>query len=239
MSDQILTARRLAGPKGLPEQGLKTLRRFAQRWIDRRWDVHALGEENVPAEGPVILASNHIGWLDGPLLFLKAPRPGHALVKHQAFVGRTGRLLRYAGQISVDRTRTDSTAVRSAADALAAGQVVIVYPEGKRGAGELRKIKPGVAWLALVSGAPIVPIAIFGTREPGADSESRPPKGARIDVVYGEPISFEAVEWPRSTEMVDEVSRQVLEHMRAHLAEARRITKRGLPGPLPKGSTVD
>ena len=237
MSEQILARAQFTGPRGLPENGLRTLRRYAQSWLDRRWDIHQRGIDRVPKEGPVILASNHIGWLDGPVMFLKAPRPGHALVKSEAFVGRTGKLLRYGAQIPITRGRTDAGALRMAADALAAGQVVIVYPEGKRGDGELRRIKGGVAWLALVSGAPVVPVAIFGTREPGAASESRPPKGARIDVVYGEPIRFPAVEWPRTPDVIDDVTGQILEHMREHLSWAKSATRRGLPGPLPAGST--
>ncbi len=237
MSDQLLAAAQYAGPRGLPENGLRTLRRYAQSWLDRKWDIHQRGLERVPEDGPVIIASNHIGWLDGPVLFLKAPRPAHALVKSEAFVGRTGKLLRYGAQIPITRGRTDVGALRMAADALAAGQVVIVYPEGKRGDGELRRIKGGVAWLALVSGAPVVPVAIFGTREPGGASESRPPKGARIDVVYGEPIRFPAMEWPRTREVIDDVTEQVLEHMREHLSWAKSATRRGLPGPLPAGST--
>ena len=239
MSDQILSAVHLASPRGLPENGLKTLRRFAQPWLDRRWEIHQRGEHQVPAEGPVILASNHIGWLDGPLLFLKAPRPAHALVKRELFVGRTGRLLTYAGQIRIDRKRTDVGALRAAADALAADQVVIVFPEGGRGDGELRRIKRGTAWLALVSGAPIVPVAIFGSREPGGTLESRPPRGARIDVVYGEPIQFPAMPWPRTTEMLKDVTEQILDHLHQHLTWSKGAAKRGLPGPMPAGSASD
>lgn len=237
MSEQLLAKGRLVGPRGLPEKGLRTLRRYATAWLDRRWDVNQRGEGRVPDEGPVILASNHIGWLDGPVLFLKAPRPAHALVKQEMFVGRTGRLLRYASQIPVNRRQVDAGALRTAADALAAGQVITMFPEGGRGDGELRRIENGVGWLALVSGAPIVPVAIFGTREPGAASESRPPKGARIDVVYGEPIRFPATPWPRSTEMIDDVTEQILEHMRTHVTWAKGAAKRGLPGPLPTGSS--
>lgn len=239
MSNQLLSTVNLTGPRGMPENGLRTLRRYVTKWFDKRWEIHQRGEHRVPKEGPVILASNHIGWLDGPLLFLKAPRPAHALVKSELFVGRTGRLLNYAGQIPITRGRTDVGALRTAADALAAEQVVIVYPEGRRGDGELRQIKNGVAWLALVSGAPIVPVAIFGTREPGAASESRPPRGARIDIVYGDPIRFPAMPWPRTSEMLGDVTEQVLEHMREHLAWSKSVTKRGLPGPLPSGSTGD
>lgn len=237
MSEQIFANATFTGPRGLPENGLRTLRRYAQSWLDRRYEIHQRGKDRVPADGPVILASNHIGWLDGPVMFLKAPRPGHALVKSEAFVGRTGRLLTYAAQIPVTRGRTDAGALRSAADALAAGQVVIVYPEGQRGDGELHRIKGGVAWLALVSGAPVVPVAIFGTREPGGASESRPPKGSRIDVAYGEPIRFPVMDWPRTPADIADVREQILDHMREHLAWAKGATRRGLPGPLPAGST--
>jgi 1-acyl-sn-glycerol-3-phosphate acyltransferase len=239
MSHDILSVIDLAGPRGLPEKGLRTLRRYAQPWLDRRWEIHQRGEDQVPLDGPVILASNHIGWLDGPLLFLKAPRPAHALVKQELFVGRMGRLLTYAGQIKIDRKHTDAGALRATADALAAGQAVIVFPEGGRGDGELRKIKRGTAWLALVSGAPVVPVAIFGSREPGGTLESKPPKGSDIDVVYGEPIQFPAMPWPRTPAMLDDVTEQVLAHMRQHLTWAKGATRRGLPGPMPPGSPRD
>lgn len=239
MIEQILAIGQFAGPRGLPEKGLRTVRRFATRWLDRRWDVNQRGEGRIPEDGPAILAANHIGWLDGPLLFLKAPRPAHALVKRELFVGRTGRLMKYAAQIPLDRRHTDVGALRTAADALAAGQVIITFPEGRRGDGELRRIETGVGWLALVSGAPVIPVAIFGTREPGAGSESRPPKGARLDVVYGEPIRFPETPWPRSTAMIDDVAEQILEHMRQHLTWAKGAAKRGLPGPIPAGSSSD
>jgi 1-acyl-sn-glycerol-3-phosphate acyltransferase len=80
---------------------------------------------------------------------------------------------------------------------------------------------------------------MFGTREPGAASESRPPKGARIDMVYGEPIRFPAMPWPRTAEMIGDVAEQVLEHMRQHLTWSKGAAKRGLPGPMPSESTSD
>lgn len=238
MTSGFLASAPAGGPRGLPDSGLINVRRLTSWWFDRRYEIHQRGEGQVPESGPVILASNHSGWLDGPLLFLKAPRPAHALVKHEMFTGFTGRLLRYAGQIPVHRGRSDAAALRTAADVLAAGQVMVLYPEGRRGDGELKAIQGGAAWLALVTGAPIVPVAIFGSREPGAGSESKPPKGARIDIVYGKPLQFPAQPWPRSTAMVDDVNEQVHEHLLEHLEWAKAATRRGTPGPLPKGSTV-
>ncbi|MEH3034743.1 MAG: lysophospholipid acyltransferase family protein [Aeromicrobium erythreum] len=238
MSDLLATGTRdVPAPRGLPESGLTLLRPLAQRHIRRRWTLETVGAHHVPESGPVILAANHIGWLDGPLLIVCAPRPAHALVKSEAFVGRTGRLLRFAGQLPLHRERQDTGAMRRAADALAAGQAVAVYPEGQRGDGELREVRPGVAWLALVSGAPVVPVAIFGTREPGAGAESRPPRGSRLDVVYGRPLQLAARPWPRTTTAVAEAADQVHAHLLAHLDHARRSTGRTLPGPLPEGAT--
>ena len=224
-------------PRELPEKMLGRLRRYAAVWLDRNWSIRTHGETNVPSQGPVILAANHIGWLDGPVLFLKAPRPAHALVKRELFVGRTGRFLNAAAQIPVNRVGTDVGALRTAAESLLAGQVVIIYPEGRRGAGELRTVKGGVAWLALVSGAPIVPVAIFGTRPAGGAKDARPAKGDVIDVVYGEPISFPKTPWPRTTKELGSTTEEIAGHLRQHLAAAKELTGRELPGPLPKAAT--
>ena len=223
-------------PHELPEKMLGRLRRYAAVWLDRNWLLRTHGEENVPRQGPVILAANHIGWLDGPVLFLKAPRPAHALVKRELFVGKTGRFLTAAAQIPVNRLGTDIGALRTAAESLLADQVVIIYPEGRRGAGELRTIKSGVAWLALVSGAPVVPVAIFGTRPTGGVKDARPDKGETIDVVYGKPISFPKTSWPRTTREIEKTTDEIAQHLREHLAVAKELTGRELPGPLPKAA---
>ena len=216
---------------------MRFVRRLARPYFNRHWDIHERGHGNVPETGPVIFASNHIGWLDGPLLFVRLPRGAHALVKEEEFVGRTGRLLNFAGQIKVSRTRNDTRALRRAEAALAAGQAVLIYPEGTRGAGEFERFKCGVAWLALVSGAPIVPVAVFGTRQAGEPSEARAPKGARIDIVYGRPIQFPMRGWPRDRGMIENAGEQIRDHLRAHILWSKNVLKRELPGPLPRGSS--
>lgn len=224
---------------GMPERGLNRLRALVGGHIRRKWDLHERGEGYVPQSGPVILASNHIGWLDGPLLIATSPRPAHALVKREMFTGMTGRLLKMAGQIRVERIATDAGAVRKAVQALRAHQVVVLYPEGTRGDGEFTTIKGGVGYLALVTGAPVVPVAIFGTRNAGEASGVKPAKGARIDVFYGEPIQFTPHDWPREKESVAEANAMIHEHLLAHLADAKTKTKLELPGPLPAGDKDD
>ena len=222
---------------GLPERGLQFIRGRANGYVHRRWEIHERGQGRFPESGPVILASNHIGWLDGPLLVATAPRNLHAMVKQEQFVGRMGRLLRFVAQIEVTRGRTDVGAVRQAVRALSAGQCVLIFPESTRGAGEFAEFKGGVTYLALVTGAPVVPVAVFGTRQPGESSEARPAPGTRLDIVYGEPIAFPMQGWPRDRGMLEDAGEQIHDHLRAHVSQAKTALKRDLPGPLPTGSS--
>ncbi|MGA8987655.1 lysophospholipid acyltransferase family protein [Aeromicrobium sp.] len=222
---------------GLPEGGLRLMRRLVRPYFTRRWDVRIRGAGHVPTSGPVILASNHIGWLDGPLLFATSPRPTHALVKEEEFQGRTKHLMKFVGQIKVSRTRNDTGALRRATESLAAGQAVLIYPEATRGAGDFTQFKGGVAYLALVSGAPVVPVAIIGTRQSGEPADARPEKGARLDVVYGKPIQLPMRVWPRDRGMMADAGDQIHDHLRAHVSRSTAALRRELPGPLPTGSS--
>ncbi len=205
------------------------------RWAIRRaFRVRVLGAENVPADGPVILASNHVGVIDGPLLALFSPRPVHALTKDDMFKEPLGAFLRAVGQIPLDRHSVDPAALKSCLRVLRDGRAIGIYPEGERGSGELDAIHGGAAYLALVSGAPIVPVSAFGSREPGGSKGSLPRLRSTITLVYGPPLRLDAVPWPRTKEQVARATALVLQHMRAQLAQAKASTGLSLPGPLPQ-----
>lgn len=225
--------------RGLPERALRRLRPVLVRRLSARWDVHVTGADQLPATGPVILISNHIGWLDGPLTVATATRPVHALVKQEAFEGRSGLLMRLGAQIPLHRGRTHTQAVRTALRVLRAGQVLLVYPEGTRGDGEVRSTYPGAAYFAMVTGAPIVPVAVLGTREPGADIESRPADGQRVDVVYGGTLHVEPRPWPRDLEALAAEQDRVAAALREHVAAAKELLGRELPGPPPRQEHLD
>jgi len=188
---------------------------------------------NVPASGPVIFASNHIGVIDGPMLAIFAARPVHALTKIEMFKGPMGSFLWHSGQIPLDRFHPDPRAVKTCVGALRDGRAVGIYPEGTRGAGDLERFHLGAAYLALVTGAPVVPVTMLGSREPGGTSGSLPPRGAAIDMVFGETWRTEQVPWPRTREQVAKTSLLLREHMLVQLDRARASTGRELPGPLP------
>jgi len=222
-----------------PRLMLHRLRPSAQRVLRSRYDVRLHGTEHVPAVGPVIFTSNHVGVLDGPLPAVFAPRPVHTLTKNEMFRGRTGRFLRRSGQIPLDRFAADPHAVRTTLRVLRDGGVVGVFPEGTRGDGELHRFHHGAAYLTLVSGAAVVPVIMLGSREPGAGIDSTPTRGGPIDLVFGLPVTIGARPWPRSKGMVRDASMLLWERLLETLDEARARTGRDLPGPLPAGQTED
>jgi len=214
--------------------GMKWLYRA---YLSRQFAVTSHHVHRFPTTGPVILAPNHLGILDGPLLGAFSPRMVHAVGKVEAFAGLQGVLLRRFGQIPVDRWIVDSLAVRQSIRTLRDGRVLSVYPEGARGAGDFAQIRTGVAYLAMVTGAPIVPVALLGTRAPGQDVESRPPRGSRVDVVYGEPITVEPVSFPRRQFDVRAVADEIGAVLRIHVQMAVVATGNPLPGlPGDKGT---
>ena len=220
--------------KPLPRYLLHPLRGLAAWLVRRRYDVRIHLLADVPKTGPVIFASNHVGVIDGPLLAICSPRPVHALTKMEMFKGPLGLLLSKSGQIKLDRFHTDPAAVKSCLRALRDGRAIGIYPEGSRGAGDFTRFHRGAAYLALVSGAPVVPVIMLGSREPGGTNNSLPRRGATIDMVYGAPFRIDPVPWPRTREQVEKYSLLLREHMLVQLDQARALTGRELPGPLPR-----
>jgi 1-acyl-sn-glycerol-3-phosphate acyltransferase len=209
------------------------LRPLARAVMRRRFAVRVHGAEHVPARGPVVFACNHVGALDGPLLAAFAPRAVHTLTKHEMFRGRLGTFLRASGQIPLDRFHSDPAAVKTTLRVLRDGGTVGVFPEGRRGDGELGRFHRGTAYFALVTGAPVVPVAMLGTREPGGHIDSLPGAGGAVHLVFGAPFRCEPRRWPRTKEQVGHLSMLIREHMLVHLDLARALTGQELPGPLP------
>ncbi|GAA2249083.1 lysophospholipid acyltransferase family protein [Rarobacter faecitabidus] len=154
------------------------------------WRTRVLGRANVPATGPVIIAGNHTGVVDGPVLLGVSPRRLHIMVKEEMFRGAVGAILRAAGQIPVDRA-SGRAALATARAILARGDCVGIFPEGSRGGGGVDEVHGGVAWLALNSAAVVVPAAVLGTRRSG-ESVSKVPGFRRCLVVeFGNPVRVE------------------------------------------------
>lgn len=205
------------------------LRRVCSVLLRLGWRVRVHGLEHVPAQDAAIIAGNHTGLFDGPLLFGVCPRTVHVLTKEEVFVGPLGAALRAAGQIPVRREGVivDYRAVTASLDVLTQGRLLGIYPEGTRGVGDFRLIKGGVAYLALRTGAPIVPVASFEVCRPGENVSTPPPPGRRLDVVFGPPFDVEPPgPWgPYLTRaLMTDVTEQVRLRLVEHLAYARELT---------------
>jgi 1-acyl-sn-glycerol-3-phosphate acyltransferase len=181
----------------------------------------------------VIVAANHTGVIDGPLLAIFGPRPVHALTKEEMFRGRLGRFLQHAGQVELDRTTTDMRAIRTCLLVLEHGGAVGIFPEGNRGAGDLTRFRNGAAYLALVTGAPVVPLMMYGTRPAGGGKDALPEPGTRIDLVYGAPFRVERQPWPRRRDQVADTAAALHARMREDLSAGLALTGQTLPGPIP------
>lgn len=207
-------------------------RPLAKSLLRLGWRVRVYGTEHIPRTGPVLIAANHTGIMDGPVLFGTCPRPVHALTKEEMFFWPLGPVLRGVGQIPIWRVSLDRGALRTCLGVLRDRRLLGIYPEGTRGAGEFAEVKGGVAWLALRTGAPIVPLVCFGVRRLGGSVSLPPRLRSRVDVVYGPAFRVEPPEpWgpylPRH--VVAKVTADVHARLREHLAHACEITGRSSP----------
>jgi 1-acyl-sn-glycerol-3-phosphate acyltransferase len=139
------------------------------------------GREHVPKSGGLIVAANHMSYFDPPVMAAALPRRLTFLAKQELFrFAPFGRYITALGAFPIDRSRGDTAAIRHAVKLLQEGNAVLVFPEGGRNRDGSAEAKNGVALLARLSGAPIVPAAIIGTE---ATNRLRP-----IRVRFGPPI---------------------------------------------------
>ena len=147
------------------------------------------GKEHLRTTGPAILAPVHRSNLDVPLISGHCPRRLRSLAKQAMFRGPVSRWFSSCiGAFPVQRDRLDRVALETARALLGRGEMLLVFPEGTRGAGgAVGDIHNGCAYLAAATGAPVVPIGIAGTSEampPGV----RLPRPRKVVVTVGEPI---------------------------------------------------
>ena len=161
------------------------------------WRTSVRGVEHIPPTGPVIFASNHLSFIDSVVIPLLVPRRVAYLAKAEYFAGRglrgsfTRMLFTAVGALPVDRDtqRGAQASLDAALPILAAGDGFVIYPEGTRSRdGRLHRGRTGVGWLALASGAPVVPVGLRGTQavQPVGARMVRPFR--RISVTFGPPV---------------------------------------------------
>lgn len=162
------------------------------------WRPTVRGLENIPATGPVILASNHLSFADSVAIPVVVPRKVVFLAKAEYFTGRgiSGALTRAwfegIGMLPVDRddTRSALGSLDTALEVLGRGEAFGIYPEGTRSRdGRLYRGRTGVAHLALTAGVPVVPVGLSGTQNLQPVG-ARLPRLAKVTVAFGKPLDF-------------------------------------------------
>jgi 1-acyl-sn-glycerol-3-phosphate acyltransferase len=154
-----------------------------------------IGREHIPQEGPVIFASNHRSFLDPFVIGTMVRRPVYYVAKKELFRGRfISWLLSSLGAFPIERGKGDQDSMATARAILERGDCVLIFPEGTRvRPGPLGRAKRGVGRLALETGAPVVPIAVFGSENVRRGWRIRPHK---VRIRAGRPVRFPQVDQP-------------------------------------------
>jgi 1-acyl-sn-glycerol-3-phosphate acyltransferase len=169
------------------------------------FDIQVVGRQNVPETGPLIIASNHLSWADVPLIpsFLK--RKVVYMAKEETFQGNMGWFVRFLGAFPVKRGEADRQSLRTAEEQLKAGRILSIFPEGTRSKiHKLGQAHAGMGLIALRSGAPVVPVAIYGSEK--AFKKFRP----RITIIFGEPMILTPKGKKITREDIDESTEHVM-----------------------------
>jgi 1-acyl-sn-glycerol-3-phosphate acyltransferase len=207
------------------------------------WRPRIEGVEHIPAAGPVIIASNHLSFIDSVVIPLAVPRRVRFLAKAEYFTGRgvRGRLtalfFHLIDAVPVERTgnRDSMRSLESALAVLREGTAFGIYPEGTRSRdGRLYRGRTGVGWLALTSGAPVVPVALTGT-------DRVQPVGARgvriapVRIRFGPPLDPAAYDGLPAGRARREITDEVMARIAALSPQQRADTYNEPPG----GDEVD
>ena len=167
------------------------------------------GRENIPKDGPLVIASNHLSLLDPPVLGTAATRKVHFMAKEELFVPVLGTIYKILGAFPVRRGGADRAAIKHGIEILESGNVLAIFPEGTRSkTGELGKAQPGALMMASKVKATIVPACIIGT-----DYKRHGRIWPKVTVRFGKPMPF-----PEGAEVNKEFLHAMTEEMMQHIA---------------------
>lgn len=217
----------------------RLLRAFAWLVFKALNDIQIEGEENVPAEGAVILASNHPSYLDPAFIMIGLRRHVRFLAWEKPFqIPVLGWLLRRYGAIPLNIERPGRASFEAAVRVLRSREAFGIFPEGGRSDfGSMKPLKSGVARLAMMTGAPIVPVTIRGAFRVWPKHQFLPQPGW-VGVVFHPPIRLESARLAarhggspddplaRDREYEETIVKQVMEAINAALLPAIRAEQR-------------
>ena len=184
------------------------------------WKVE--GRECVPPMGPLLVVSNHLSNLDPPMLGASLPRRIRFMAKRGVFANPLVSLfLKAYGAVPLERNGSDIRTLNWTLRMLQQDAAIAVFPEGTRSPGGMREAIPGVALIALKSGAPILPVGLTGTESVGPIWQVAVPRGT-FRVRIGQPFSLPPIEGRVSREQLEALTTMIMERVAALLPESYR-----------------
>lgn len=174
------------------------------------FNYRVIGAENMIEEGPCIIAANHCSNLDPPLVGTAGQRAIHYLAKKSLLDWPVlGPIFPQLNVIPVDPKNADRSALLGTIRVVKNGGAVLIFPEGSRSPdGQLQKAQPGIGMIAAKTGAPVVPMRIFGSFDALPRGRKRP-RLASVTAVIGKPVTFTTGETHQRSDY-DETSRAIL-----------------------------
>jgi 1-acyl-sn-glycerol-3-phosphate acyltransferase len=207
----------------------RVLQVLAGLLVSLQMRLHVEHQDAIPSKGPVLFICNHLGITDPLVVALPLRRPVRILAKAEIFGWPfLGWLARQAGVVPVRRGEADRGALRTVSQLLADKECVLVFPEGSRRYPPeppgMLPVKPGAAWLALHTGALVVPVAIWGTELVWETARGwRPWTRPTVHVVYGQPYYPELHSGGSTKQVLDTVASE----MASKIAELLPLRYRG------------
>jgi 1-acyl-sn-glycerol-3-phosphate acyltransferase len=187
--------------------------------------LRLIGLENVPKEGAFIIASNHLSWMDVPLVPSFIKRKVVYMAKEELFYSKVGWLVRLMGAFPVKRGEADRQSLRAADTQLKAGKIFMIFPEGTRS--KIRQLGQGhvgLGMIALRAGVPVIPVAVWGSEY--TFKKLRPP----VTVSYGKPLLLAPKGKKITREDIEDATNEVMRHIAAMMPpEYRGMYGEGTP----------
>lgn len=171
------------------------------------YKIEISGEENIPAQGKVIVCSNHFNNLDPVLIGTCLPRQINFMAKEELFSNKFfANIFKKLGVFPVKRGGADISAIKTSLKILKNKNALGMFPEGTRSkTGEILEAKPGLAMISIKSKSPVIPIAIMGNYKPFS----------KVDIIIDKPIEFSQYYNEKiSIDEYQEISQGVLDHIK-------------------------
>ncbi len=192
------------------KSGFKEIVKFIVRgalyiWFKLVYRMEINGIENIPKEGPVIFCGNHRSYIDPPVIVVTAKRDIKFLAKEELYENKFLAFLGWAFEaIPVKRDEKDIAAIKSSLKDLKQGKCIALFPEGTRnGLAKGEKVKDGVAFFAVRSGAKVVPCGIKG-----GTKELR-----KLTINYGKALDYSEYKGSKDKEVLDKITKEIMDNI--------------------------